>query len=285
MEKVAGVDIHFKCTQCGKCCRDSKVPLTVAEAIGWLNRGHPVQLICEASPWPEVLADEDPRAAHFKRRSFAAMSGTLPTRVVVNLVANNAGACPNLLPDMRCGIYEDRPLVCRIYPAEINPSVALNPAKKACPPEAWTKDLPIFQRNGSVLNDVLRQDVRSWRDADAVDVPLKSRLCAALNIMDAALVHEAVLIYSPAADTLLSALASAAQGDDDGPGSDQWRFVSERSETLRELAANGAAGLHVRDAAPLSYQHVGFEREALFGPFIKQAPNPLSAARGDPCSS
>jgi Fe-S-cluster containining protein len=280
---VAGVDIHFKCTQCGKCCRDSRIPLTVAEAIGWLNRGHPVQLICEASPWPEGLADEDPRAAHFKRRSFAAMSGTLPTRVVVNLVANNAGACPNLLPDMRCGIYEDRPLVCRIYPAEINPSVALNPAKKACPPEAWTRDLPILQRNGSVMNEVVRQDVRSWRDADAVDVPLKSRLCVALNIMDAALVHEAVLIYSPATDTLLSALARAAQGDDDGPGSAQWRFVSERTETLRELAANGATGLHVRDAVPLSYQHVGFEREALFGPFI--TPNPLSAARGDPCSS
>ncbi len=79
------MDVHFKCTQCGKCCRDSRVPLTVAEAISWLNRGHPVQLICEASPWPEGLADEDPKAAHFKRRSFAVMSGTMPTRVVVIL--------------------------------------------------------------------------------------------------------------------------------------------------------------------------------------------------------
>jgi len=267
MEKVAGMDIHFKCTQCGKCCRDSRIPLTVAEAISWLNRGHPVQLICEASPWPEGLPDQDPRAAHFKRRSFAAMSGTLATRVVVNLVANNAGSCPNLLPDMRCGIYEDRPLVCRIYPAEINPSVALNPAKKACPPEAWTGDLPILERNGNVMGDVVRRDIHSWRDADAADAPLKRRLCAALNIMDAALVHEAVLIYSPAAHTLLSALAGAAQGDDDRPGSARWRFVSDRPETLKGVAAHGGIGLHVRDADAVSYQHVNFEREALFGPY------------------
>jgi hypothetical protein len=181
---------------------------------------------------------------------------------------------------MRCAIYADRPLVCRIYPAEINPSVALTPAKKACPPEAWTRDLPILQRNGSVMNDVVladpvRQDVRSWRDADAADVPLKHRLCVALNIMDAALVHEAVLIYSPATNTLLSALARAAQGDADGPGSARWRFVSERPETLTDVAAHGGIGLHVRDADAGSYQHFNFEREALFGPYASRASDPL----------
>ena len=45
---LIGMDIHFGCTQCGKCCRDTKVPLTVAEAIKWLNRGDEVQLLCEA---------------------------------------------------------------------------------------------------------------------------------------------------------------------------------------------------------------------------------------------
>ena len=47
------------------------------------------------------------------------MSGSLPTRVVVILTGAYEGPCPNLQPDMRCGIYEQRPLVCRIYPAEI----------------------------------------------------------------------------------------------------------------------------------------------------------------------
>ena len=139
------MDIHFSCTQCGKCCRDTKIPLTVAEAINWLKRGDEVQLLCEASPWLGAL-DSDPRAAHFKRRSFAVMSGSMPTRVVVMLVANVVGACPNLLADRRCGIYEDRPLVCRIYVRQksMYPFIALKRENKACPPEAWTKGSPRF---------------------------------------------------------------------------------------------------------------------------------------------
>jgi Fe-S-cluster containining protein len=110
--------------------------LTAAEAVEWLTDGHQVQLICDASPWPEEPPADDHNAAHRRRRSFAVMSGSMPARVVVILVANLAGACPNLMADMRCGIYERRPLVCRIYPAEINPFVQLEPQKKACPPEA-----------------------------------------------------------------------------------------------------------------------------------------------------
>ncbi len=132
-----GMDIHFNCTQCGRCCRDTRVPLTASEAVAWLNRGHEVQLLCEASPWPPAL-DSEPRALHFKRRSFTVASGSMPARVVVILVANVVGDCPNLLPSRRCGIYEIRPLVCRIYPAEVNPFVILERDKKACPQEAWT---------------------------------------------------------------------------------------------------------------------------------------------------
>ena len=36
------MDTYFNCTQCGKCCRDTKIPLTVTEAISWLNRGDKV---------------------------------------------------------------------------------------------------------------------------------------------------------------------------------------------------------------------------------------------------
>jgi Fe-S-cluster containining protein len=276
-----GVDIHFKCTQCGKCCRDSKIPLTVAEAMDWLNRGHPVQLLCEASPWPQGLADEDPRAAHFKRRSFAVTSGMMPTRVVVMLVADTAGACPNLLADMRCGIYENRPLVCRIYPAEINPLVGLNPEKKACPPEAWSTDLPILQRNGTVMSDVIRRDIQSSRDADAMDVAVKNRLCVALKVTDTALVHEAVLVYSPTVAALSSALAVAmapegvaAEGARITPA--QWRFVSNLPETIENLAACGGIALRLRDADAESYQHLNFKRDALFGPYLSRDSSTLT---------
>jgi Fe-S-cluster containining protein len=261
------VDIHFNCTQCGKCCRDSKIPLTVAEAMSWLNRGHPVQLICEASPWPQALADDDPRAAHFKRRSFAVTSGMMPTRVVVMLVADTAGACPNLLSDMRCGIYENRPLVCRIYPAEINPFVGLNPEKKVCPPEAWATNQPVLQRNGAVMSDVIRRDIQSSRDTDAVDVAVKNRLCAALNITDTALVHEAVLLYSPTIAVLSSALAVAMATEGVRNAQAQWRFVSNLPETLENLAASGGIALSSRDADAASYQYLNLKRDALFGPY------------------
>jgi Fe-S-cluster containining protein len=258
------MDIRFKCTQCGQCCRDTKIPLTVAEAIDWLNRGHDVQLLCEASPWPAAL-DREPRALHFKRRSFAVTSGSMPTRVVVMLVANVVGACPNLLPDKRCRIYEDRPLVCRIYPAEINPFVALKRENKACPPEAWTQDQPLLQRGGLLMDEAIEQDIESSRAADALDADLKRRLCLALNVVNTALVHEAVLVYSPKAETLLSALAFAIATDSAHKPAAQWRFVSDQPETLVTLTKNGGIAFHLRDAEAASFQHLRFKREAIFG--------------------
>ena len=258
------MEIHFRCTQCGKCCRDTKVPLTVAEAVKWLNRGDEVQLLCEASPWPEALNGE-PRAAHFKRRSFAVMSGSMPTRVVVMLVANIVGACPNLLSNMRCGIYEDRPLVCRIYPSEINPFVALKRENKACPPEAWAEDQPILQQGEVLMDDVISRDVEMSRAADVLDADLKSRLCLALNLAHTALVHEAVLVYSPTAPTLLSALALATTTDSCQEPAAQWRFISDQQETLETLANSGGIALHLRDAETTSFRYLGFKREAIFG--------------------
>ncbi len=261
------MDIHFACVKCGKCCRDTKIPLTVPEAVQWLDRGHQVQLACEASPWPEELAAGDPKAAYFKRRSFAVTSGTMPTRVAVMLVANVAGACPNLLDDMRCGIYADRPLVCRVYPAEINPLVELDPGRKACPPEAWTPVQPLLQRRGAVVRDELRHDIQAWRDTEMLEVELKRRLCVALNAVDVALVHEAVLVYPFPASTLASALGFAMASDRAADRDLEWRFVSDRSEAIEDLAAQGAIALHRHDAADLPFQYFSSPREPLFGPY------------------
>jgi Fe-S-cluster containining protein len=262
------MNIYFKCTHCGNCCRDTKIPLTVAEAVQWLQRGHRVQLLCEASPWPQNVADEDPRAAHFKRRSFAVQSGSMPARVVVLLVANIVGACPNLLADRRCGIYEDRPLVCRIYPAEVNPAVALKPENKACPPEAWTSDQPLLQQNGVLVDDAIRLNIQQSRAADMLDASVKKRLCHALNVVDTAAVHEAMLVYSPTAESLLSALNLALSTNADEEIPTQWRFLSDRAETIEAVERNGGTAVHLRDAVGLSSEHVKFKREALFGPYL-----------------
>jgi Fe-S-cluster containining protein len=235
-------ELHFGCTLCGKCCRDSKLPLTVAEAVQWLTDGNPVQVLCEAQPWPQEPPPEDLQAAHRRRRSFAGMSGSLPARVVVILASDNRGACPNLQPDLHCGIYARRPLVCRIYPAEVNPFIALRPEHKMCPPEAWSDDRPLFQRGNALESDDIRGNVLRSRAADAADTAVKQRLCEALSLDCAALAAEGFVVYSPPPAALLAALQSATAADlpaTGGAGRIDWCFISNQCTTVRALTAAG----------------------------------------------
>ncbi|MGA9024441.1 MAG: YkgJ family cysteine cluster protein [Steroidobacteraceae bacterium] len=251
-------EVRFACTKCGNCCRDLTLPLTVSEAIGWLENGNDVQVICEAEPWPQEPAAGDARAQHRRRRSFPTMCGTLATRVTVLLAANLAGRCPNLLADMRCGIYAHRPLVCRIYPAEINPFVQLSPAHKACPPEAWTDDLPLLQRDGVVIDDATRRDIQRSRDRDAADTAAKEYVCAALGLNRAGLATEGVIVFSPAPTELLAALhrSRCVANHDVAPGA--WQIVSNSSQTVQVILNRGAlaamAGEHHR--VPCQYSRI-----------------------------
>jgi Fe-S-cluster containining protein len=179
-------------------------------------------------------------------------------------VANVVGKCPNLLPNGLCGVYESRPLVCRIYPAEINPFVNLRRENKLCPPEAWTSDRPLLQSSGTVADELTRRNIELSRFTDSHDAQLKSRLCAALNIADAGLVHEAVLVYSPTAATLLSALTIAMANDATPIPAPQWRYVSDQPEVLENLTRHGAIALPPGDTKASAFQHLHFKREAIF---------------------
>jgi Fe-S-cluster containining protein len=268
---------HFSCTQCGRCCKNLRLPLTLAEALDWLQRGTNVQLICEAMPWAQEPAAGDGQAAHRRRRSFAAMSGSLPTRVIVVLTANLAGACPHLQSDMRCGIYERRPLVCRIYPAEINPFITLDPAKKSCPPEAWTVNQPLFQQDRRVIDDVVRRNIQESRDADAADARNKGRLCAALKLNCASLADEGYVVYSPDRATLAAALADILLAGEDVADSAQfmgWRFVSNSPATIASLARLGAAAQLPVGAENLPYEYL---------PLKSPAPARIESARPPVC--
>lgn len=252
-------DVHFGCTQCGLCCRNIKIPLSSAEAVDWLDDGNRVQIICEASPWTEDRSAQDPSAAHVKRRSFLAMSGGLPVRIVVMLVADLVGDCPNLQPDFRCGIYDRRPRVCRIYPAEINPTVTLEPARKSCPPEAWNAQQPLLMRNGAVTDTTIRADVLAYRDADGRDVDVRQRICAELKLSDAAVAHEGFVVHSPDAAALSAALRSAIGGAD-VPDVTDWRLLTDRADTLLRLKSSRANAIapEAHDAAFRRY--IGLKR-------------------------
>jgi hypothetical protein len=79
------------------------------------------------------------------------------------------------------------------------------------------------------------------------------------------MVHEAVLVYSPTPQTLLSALSIATAMDVSQEPAAQWRFVSDQQETLGTLATSGGIALHSQDAQAASFQYLGFKREAIFG--------------------
>lgn len=229
------MDLDFDCTMCGKCCHNLRLPLTVSEAIAWLKRGHHVQLFVEATPWPEEPPEDNLVAAHKRRRSFLATSGSLPIRVVVVIVAAFDGPCPNLLEDMRCGAYDSRPLVCRIYPAEINPFISIDPAQKACPPEAWTGAGSPLLRQGHIVDAQIAALVTESRNTDAADVWAKAALCEALGINSAALSNEGFVVHTPDQSGLLNALESVQTVTTAIPGS--WRFVSNRNATADILSS------------------------------------------------
>jgi Fe-S-cluster containining protein len=245
------MEIHFGCTICARCCRDLKLPLTVDEAQAWLTDGHRVQVMCEALPWPEEPPQANEYAAYRRERSFAAMSGTLAVRIVVILAGDLQGACPNLLPDLRCAIYARRPLVCGIYPAEINPFLELRPQNKGCPPEAWGTGGPVLQRDGVLTDTDVAARVARRRALEVRDVGVKQRLCASLDLHEAALAGEGFLLYSPVPARLAAALKVTAGDDGHAAPERTWCLMSDRPKTIVALRAAGA------DAAPTAEASTG----------------------------
>ena len=127
--------LRFGCTGCGKCCTGHHVPLTLAEARRWADDAGQVVVLIEAFvvDGPGMPLEQ---RDHVLRRSHPVHCGEGEVRVSVTFAAFNPGRCRNLDANDLCTIYEQRPLVCRIYPVEINPHIPLRPDSKDCPPEA-----------------------------------------------------------------------------------------------------------------------------------------------------
>ncbi|MBP2276016.1 MAG: YkgJ family cysteine cluster protein [Pseudomonadota bacterium] len=245
--------IHFDCTMCGRCCHNLKLPMSANEAITWLTRGGDVQLLCEASVYPDGQ-HQTQRDNYDWQRSFAASSGTLPVRIRMTFVGAFSGACPYLLADMRCGGYEDRPRVCRIYPAEVNPFAAIGPAGKSCPPEAWFSDQPVFAVNNAPVDRETRLLIDAARNAGLEDTVTKETVCVLLGVAEAAFANEGFAIHTPAPATLLVALKQAIKGPP--VGALDWRIVTNRSSTLAML--NSADANAMMTSSEQTFEYHGF---------------------------
>lgn len=130
--------IRFACTGCGKCCTGHHVPLTLAESRQWAASGGQVVVLIEGFiiDGPGMPADQ---RDHVLRRSHPVHCGTGELRVSITFAAFNPGRCRNLDANDLCTIYDTRPLVCRIYPAEINPHLPLRRKTKTAHPRPGSK--------------------------------------------------------------------------------------------------------------------------------------------------
>jgi len=243
MENTA---LRFACNGCGVCCKERLIPLTLQESRQWLQRGHDVAVILEAfdeSLWP---ADSE-KFKHNAKRASQIHSGNAKINVIAIFAANALTQCPNLDDQNQCGIYEERPLVCRIYPAEISPFITLDPADKVCPPEVWEAgEIIVSDREA---NPSLQVKIAQSRDEDRLDAHAKVAICESMDMTVAAWKENALAVYLPDRQSLMTAL-NHSDSEIRRVGHTSWRVRIEDHE-LRDAVSS--RGVQIDTAEPSSY--------------------------------
>ncbi len=105
--RVAGADfLSFRCTGCGNCCKDPLLPLTDADLRRILRHtGERAMDVVRFVSRHQIDLDDEPE-------SFADLRQG--RRVMV--LAHGRRGCRYLGTDDRCGIYNHRPVGCRVFP-------------------------------------------------------------------------------------------------------------------------------------------------------------------------
>jgi Fe-S-cluster containining protein len=222
--------VQYTCVTCGICCKNRLVPLTLVEAEQWLARGDHVAVILEAFSHA-AGAERSPAYLHNERRGVSVKAGTTDIHVIAIFTANALNRCPNLQEDNLCGIYEERPLVCRIYPMEINPFIELRAENKACPPESWESG-EILCSDG-VANPPLKLLINQSRQADIEDAAAKVAICASLGMTVASWKGDGLAVYFPEPDALLAAIK--AKGVKPDAVEDDWTVRTDNSDVRQYL--------------------------------------------------
>nr|WP_166883797.1 YkgJ family cysteine cluster protein [Pantoea sp. Cy-639] len=240
--------IRFACTGCGKCCSGHHVPLTLAEALQWALAGGQVVVLIEGCvrDGPGMPAQQ---REHVLRRSHPVRCGDSELHVSVTFAAFNPGRCRNLDANDLCSIYESRPLVCRIYPAEINPHLPLRPENKDCPPEAWAQG-PLLIHGSLPVDTELQALIEAARQADRDDIAAKVAICEALGITTTALKGNGFTAWLPDMAAFAAVLEQAPQAIE-AP----WAVHVQDEALAAELQRHG---LQVTGEAPLYYAFIGF---------------------------
>mgnify|MGYP003584909190 FL=1 len=240
--------LRFACTGCGKCCTGHHVPLTLAEARRWADNGGQVVVLIEAfvAHGPGMPVEQ---RDHVLRRSHHVPCGDGEARVSVTFAAFNPGRCRNLDDNDLCTIYDQRPLVCRIYPVEINPHIPLRPGSKDCPPEAWQQG-PELIHGRQLVDAGLEALVQASRQADRDDIAAKVAVCQALGMTTSALKGNGFTAYLPDMGAFSAALAQVPEA-----GRAQWALHVEDAALVASLQEHG---LRTTNEPPVYYAFIGF---------------------------
>lgn len=240
----------FSCVGCGKCCNDHHVPLTLPEARMWAADGGQVIVLVEGFLGNGLGLPVQQRE-HAEHRSLMVRSGATEAYIAITFAAYNVGRCRNLDEDNLCRIYERRPLVCRIYPMEINPHIPLNPAIKECPPESWEKG-PDLIIGGELVDQELAGLIQRSRQADRDEIRTKDAICASLGIRTTALKGDGFTAYLPDMGAFASVIEHVTQQPLPTDGS-EWQFHVSGDDIASQLLAGGA---RVTIEPPLQYTFI-----------------------------
>lgn len=242
------MNTHFSCVGCGKCCTDHHVPLTLEEARSWAADGGNVIVLVEGFLGTGLGLPELQRE-HAQRRSAIVPSGNTQAYVAITFAAYNAGRCRNLDEDDRCRIYERRPLVCRIYPMEINPHIPLNPGAKDCPPESWEQG-PALIVGGELMDKELAELISRSRQADRDDIQAKEAVCGLLGIRTTALKGDGFTAYLPDMGLFAQAIELATQ---EVVPANEWVFHVSGMDIAEQLLD---AGARIATEVPANYAFI-----------------------------
>lgn len=240
--------IQYTCVTCGICCKGRLIPLTVKEAEQWLARGDDVAILLEAFSLSSQ-AVQSPEYLHNASRAAKVIAGNGTLNVIAIFAGNALQQCPSLREDNLCGIYEERPLVCRIYPMEINPFIELKAENKICPPESWESG-EIICSDGEA-NPSLKLLINQSKQADVKDAAKKVAICESLGMTVASWKGDGLAVYFPKREALLGAILA----NDARPvrSKNRWGVRTDNLELRHQLQSTGVPLAH-EDSGDYIYQ-------------------------------